>query len=234
MTVPRIVLDGETGSIVSAALALATEKPWKDVALRDIAGRAGLTLSQMRAHAGSKAEVLALFGRAVDEAVLAARRERVAADGRRDELFEVVMARFDALEPYRTALKSISTDAGPDPALIRAAFASQSWMLEAAGIDTSGLEGRMRVAGLVAIYASVFRTWLDDDDPGLARTMAALDRRLRRGERTLQSLDGLGRSVRSAGDWLSRVVNGARRDPAPAHETQEAAAPTGQDGARSA
>jgi hypothetical protein len=37
----------------------------------------------------------------------------------------------------------------------------------------------------------VFRTWLDDDDAGLARTMAALDRRLRSGEQSLQTFDGL-------------------------------------------
>jgi hypothetical protein len=50
----------------------------------------------------------------------------------------------------------------------------------------------VKVAGLASVYASVFRTWLDDDDPGLARTMAALDRRLRRGERTFARIeDGL-------------------------------------------
>ena len=61
--------------------------------------------------------------------------------------------------------------------------------LRAAGISAEGLEGQVRAAGLAAVYASVFRTWLSDDDPGLARTMAALDRRLRRGERTLNTLD---------------------------------------------
>ena len=47
----------------------------------------------------------------------------------------------------------------------------------------------VRVAGLATVYGSVFRVWLEDDDPGLARTMAALDRRLRRGESAVRSLD---------------------------------------------
>ena len=64
-------------------------------------------------------------------------------------------------------------------------------MLEAAGIGTDGPAGAIRVAGLGMAYASVFRTWLEDDDPGLAKTMAALDRRLRRGERALGSLEHL-------------------------------------------
>ena len=56
----------------------------------------------------------------------------------------------------------------------------------------------MRVAGLGMIYASVFGIWLEDDDPGLARTMAALDRRLRRGERTCAAWS---RSARRSTDW---------------------------------
>jgi hypothetical protein len=64
-------------------------------------------------------------------------------------------------------------------------------MLEAAGISTDGPTGAIKVAGLGMAYAWVFRTWLGDDDPGLAKTMAALDRRLRRGERALGSLESV-------------------------------------------
>ena len=45
------------------------------------------------------------------------------------------------------------------------------------------------------VYASVFGVWLEDDDPGLARTMAALDRRLRRGERTLRGVEQVGSAL---------------------------------------
>jgi hypothetical protein len=37
----------------------------------------------------------------------------------------------------------------------------------------------------------VLRTWVHDDDPGLARTMAALDRALARGQRVAGFLDDL-------------------------------------------
>jgi hypothetical protein len=39
------------------------------------------------------------------------------------------------------------------------------------------------------LFASVLRTWVDDEDPGLARTMAALDRALARGQRWSGFLD---------------------------------------------
>jgi hypothetical protein len=64
-------------------------------------------------------------------------------------------------------------------------------MLRAAGIGADGVEGALRATGLGALYASVYRTWLRDDDPGLAKTMAALDKRLRRGEDALKQVDGL-------------------------------------------
>jgi hypothetical protein len=54
-------------------------------------------------------------------------------------------------------------------------------MLSAADISAAGPKGILRGQGLALLYASVLRTWLDDDDPGLARTMAALDRALSRG-----------------------------------------------------
>jgi hypothetical protein len=41
------------------------------------------------------------------------------------------------------------------------------------------------------LYASVLRTWVDDDDPGHARTMAALDRALSRGQQCAAMLDGI-------------------------------------------
>ena len=44
-----------------------------------------------------------------------------------------------------------------------------------------------RAQGLALVWARVMRVWLDDEDPGLARTMAALDKRLREAERTVDA-----------------------------------------------
>jgi len=45
------------------------------------------------------------------------------------------------------------------------------------------------------MFARVLRTFIDDDDPGLARTMATLDRALARGQRWVGFLDDLCRFV---------------------------------------
>jgi hypothetical protein len=66
-------------------------------------------------------------------------------------------------------------------------------MLTAADIDAAGPKGMVRAQGLALLYASVLRTWTHDDDPGLARTMAALDRALGRGARWAGLLNDLSR-----------------------------------------
>ena len=63
------------------------------------------------------------------------------------------------------------------------AVRSQTWMLDAAGIDAAGPRGAIRAQGTAALFAGVLRVWVDDDDEGLARTLAALDRALARGQR---------------------------------------------------
>jgi hypothetical protein len=64
-------------------------------------------------------------------------------------------------------------------------------MLTAADISASGPKGMVRSQGLALLFASVLGTWLDDDDPANARTMAALDRALARGQRWSGFLDDL-------------------------------------------
>jgi AcrR family transcriptional regulator len=205
------------GRIIAGALKLAAERPWSEVTLADIAKAADLSLVDLRREFDSRAEIVAAFVRSVDDEVLARAPERTG-EASRDALFEVVMSRFDVLEAYKPALKSIAAAWTLDAALLRALASSQAWMLRAAGIGADGLEGQVRTAGLAAVYASVFRTWLDDDDPGLARTMAALDRRLRRGEETLKSIEGITGTLRG----LASFFTGARKQAASEHAAKGA------------
>ncbi len=209
------------GRIVAAALRLAGERPWREVTLTDIAKAADVNLNEVRREFNSKGEVLAAFVRAVDDEVLARARKRAAGQSPRDAIFDVVMSRFDVMAPYKPALASIAATWTLDPALLCALSQSQAWMLRAADIGADGLEGQVRATGLGAVYGSVFRTWLKDDDPGLARTMAALDRRLRRGEEMLCSIEQLAKKVCDVADGFSKACKrgSAPAEPKPASET---------------
>ena len=218
-------LTTERGRIISAALGLASERAWSGITLADIAERAGTTLVGLKAHFASKGEIIAAFSGMVDDEVLRQAPRRQPGQAPRDALFEVIMCRFDVLEPWKSSLRSMSRETSFDPARLAPVLNSQRWMLEAAGISADGLNGGVQVAGLAGIYASVFRTWLDDDDAGLARTMAALDRRLRRGDQTLQRMTDLCSGVQRVADALASALRGrtsARTDSARSEPTPPA------------
>ena len=61
-------------------------------------------------------------------------------------------------------------------------------MLEAAGLAAGGARGVLRIKGLALVYLASLRVWLKDESADKARTMAALDKQLRRAESLMQRL----------------------------------------------
>ena len=177
--------------IIAATLRLAETRNWRDITLNDIAEEANIPLSDLADDFSSKSAILLAFVRAVDKAILDGAPKPEEGQDPRDRVFEVVMNRFDLLKPYKNALKRIMWSRPIEPKLLRKLLSSQHWMLEAAGVSSEGPLGLVKVGGLAGVYSRVFRIWLSDDDPGLGRTMAALDKRLRRGEDALSRLNAI-------------------------------------------
>ena len=178
---------GDRDKIVAAFLALLAEQRIEQIGLADIAAAAGVTLSQLRGEFASTLAILAAYLKSIDRAVLAEDMADMAEEPPRERLFDVLMRRLEVMAPQREAVRSLMRSARRNPpltlALNRLAVRSQQWMLTAAGIKASGPRGLMRAQGLAVLFAAVLRAWVNDDDPGLARTMAALDRALGRGQR---------------------------------------------------
>jgi AcrR family transcriptional regulator len=181
--------------IVRAFMALLAERPIEEISFGEVAGRAGLSLAECRAEFGSLMAVLAAQVKAIDRQVLEGGDPDLAGEPPRERLFDVLMRRLEALAPHKAAIRSLMRSARRNPGLALAlnamAVRSQQWMLTAADMDAAGTRGMVRAQGLALLYASVLRTWVDDEDPGQARTMAALDRELARGARCGALLDDI-------------------------------------------
>jgi AcrR family transcriptional regulator len=179
---------------VDALIALLAEHPFEDIGLAEVAGRAGLKLSQLRAEFGSTLAIFAAHVKDIDRIVLAG-GEDMTDESPRERLFDVLMRRIEAMAPYKEAVRSMLRSARRNPGLAFAlnamAVRSQTWMLEAAGINAAGKKGALRAQGAALMFARVLGVWLHDDDEGLARTMAALDRGLSSAERWSGFLDDL-------------------------------------------
>ena len=166
-----------------AALALAEERLWADITLRDIAVAAGVTFADLYSKAPGKAALLERLSARFDRAALTTAELEPAADPH-DRLFEAVMARLEAMEPHRAALVAIGRSEGLaalGPRLPRTARA----LLEASGIDTGGLKGAARIATMTAVWTRILVVWRDDEG-ALNRTMAEIDMQLKRMRRGLE------------------------------------------------
>jgi len=179
--------------IVSAFLALLAERRIEEISFSDVAERAGLSLADCRGEFNALPAVLGAYVKDIDRRVLAGGDADMAAEPPRERLFDVLMRRLEALAPHRAAIRSLMHSARRNPPLALAlnmtTVRSMQWMLTAADMDAGGPRGMLRAQGLALLYASVLRTWVDDEDPGQARTMAALDRELARGARCGALLD---------------------------------------------
>ena len=184
-------------AIVEAMMSLAAQRRFEDIAIRDIAAEAHVSLADFRDAFPSKGAVLGGFSRKIYRAVLATPLGELTHSSARDRLFDVLMRRFDAMAPYRDALRGITAWLRRDPSALIAmnqlTVNSMRFMLEAAELDSDGPAGALKLQGLALAWGRVFSIWLEDSPPDFAKTLAALDRELTRGERVVAGLDRLDR-----------------------------------------
>ena len=159
-----------------AALELAQDRPWTEISLRDIARASGVSFAELYVLAEGKDALLDHLSRRLDTAALDS--ADADEDGEtHDVLFEAVMARLEAMAPYRTALIAIARARGPAMVLPRLPRTAKA-LLEAAGIDTGGLRGGLRVVAMTGVWGRTLQVWRDDQG-ALNRTMAEIDKQLR-------------------------------------------------------
>ena len=177
--------------IINTALNLAVENGWQGLLLTEIAKEADLSLADLYIHFPNKIAILNGFQKRTNDSILRAGVE--IGSSHRDQLFGVLMRRFDILNPYKDSIRSILRDIAFDPvtSMMQAPqlYISMSSMLEAAGISSSGIVGILRVKGLILIYMRSLKVWLNDDSQDLSETMATLDRDLARADRLLGMLN---------------------------------------------
>jgi AcrR family transcriptional regulator len=87
-------------ALIAAAFERAAEVGWTRLTVVDAARAAGLSLAEARVRFPGKLALLRRFGAMMDQAALAA----APSDGPpRDRLFDLIMSRFDAMKPHRSA-----------------------------------------------------------------------------------------------------------------------------------
>jgi ubiquinone biosynthesis protein COQ9 len=180
-------------ALVTAAFRMAGEQGWRQVNVVAAAREGGLSLVEARERFPSRAAIILRFGRLADQAALL----DAATEGSvRDRLFDLLMRRFDVMQTHRAGVKALLRflPTHPPVAMLLACATKRSmrWMLQTAGVSTTGLRGEVRLRGLLAVWLWGVRAWERDDSEDLSGTMAAVDAALQRAEQIASWLHGQG------------------------------------------
>lgn len=176
---------------LEACLNLIQNEGWKAFTFAKAVEQSGIPLNKFRAKFSCPSDVMVHLFKKIDDDVLN-KLDLTKGLGHKDALFEILMARFDAAQPFKPIIKNFWKEwlLTPEdtPGIVCHGYSSMAWMLEAAGISNRGLTGLMRVQGLATLYLYTLRTWLEDDSPDLGKTMVALDKGLTKLERAASFL----------------------------------------------
>ncbi len=177
---------------IEAALELAASHEWSLVTFEQIIEKAGISIDDAREYFDDKSDILVAYGRKIDRAMV----ENVGAldttASHRELIFDVLMERFDIVNENRAAVVSIVNSFKSDPKQAVLSLPhlgrSMSRVLELCEISTEGLIGCARVTAVIGIYLVALKTWIDDESPDMAKTMATLDKALDKAEMLYNAL----------------------------------------------
>jgi len=170
--------------LARAALTLAVAIPWREVTLLKLADEAARPISDF--YGASLGEAVDCVEEAFDRAIAENVEALDPGQSVRDRLFELIMRRFEAMEPHRAAVLAMEHNQDRDPTLMAAAHQRQvrcaRWVLALAGLEADGMTGQARAQGLGVIIGQARAAWRGDSAGDYAKTMASLDKNLRRAE----------------------------------------------------
>lgn len=168
--------------LARAALSAAGAGAWSTVTLTRLAAEAGRPLSDF--YGASVGEAVDCVEEAFDRAIADAPLDP--GQSVRDRLFDLIMKRFEAMEPHRAAVLAMEHGVDRDPILLGAAHQRNvrcaRWVLAVAGLEADGMTGNARAQGLGVIIGQARAAWRGDSAGDYAKTMASLDKNLRRAE----------------------------------------------------
>ena len=173
--------------LADAAFRLLVEISWADLTLASVARAAGVSPADLLEAAPSKPALLGVMLRRLSGELARRYRPDRESHSARDRIFDVCMTWFGLQKSRKKAMRALTNGLSRDPPALlsvrREFFAAAEWIL-ALGEADAGPALRVRAAILAGLIVRAMPVWLADDDE-MGKTMAQLDRDLRRAEKLL-------------------------------------------------
>ena len=186
----------EKNAIIVKAFDLIKNSGWANFSLTKLSKKEKISLTDLKKIFNSKNSILDEFSRMIDEEV----EKRISFEdfnlsSTKDNLFELIMIRFELLSPYKDSLKSILLTSKNNPMILKKisknVLNSLDFYLELTNSYSESPKDFFKKNIIFFIYAYVFKIWLDDNSKELSKTMAELDKLLSLSEKFLKKINSL-------------------------------------------
>lgn len=174
--------------LIQTAFTLIERDGWAGLTMLALAKATKMKVAEVYRLAPDKGALLALILSALDRDIVERLTEQDSRALLRDRVFDAVLNTFEAMGPRKPVMRVLFHDLRRDPGAWIAAWQglkhTSAWVAESAGVETAGFLGAIRLRALSLLLADTTAVWLDDGED-LGRTMAHVDGRLRRFEKTV-------------------------------------------------
>ena len=181
------MVENKKEKLIILGFNLIEKKGWSYFSLKSLAKENKSDLESIKIFFKNKSEFLESFSEMIDNKVLASiDKDEFNKNSIKDNLFELIMLRFENLNHYKTGLKILLSDLKKSPVelkkIMKKVFDSMDLFLEIANVKNNYLMDFIKVNIIFIIYSYVFNVWLDDQSSEMSKTMAELDKWLSKAE----------------------------------------------------
>ena len=160
---------------------------WKEFSIERFAEENKYKTSEVKKFIGNKNDLLIEFSKMIDEKVeLNIDIKEFENSDVKDNIFELIMMRFDAMTPFKGGLKKIINEI-KSPIILKEIsqniLVSMDFYLEFSNAYDDTIFDVIKKKSLFLIYSYCFKAWLNDDSKELSKTMSELDRLLNYAEK---------------------------------------------------
>ena len=181
------MVENKKEKLIILGFKLIEKKGWSYFSLKSLAKENKSDLESIKIFFKNKSQFLEAFSEMIDNKVLAnIDKEEFNKNSIKDNLFELIMLRFENLNQYKTGLKILLSDLKKSPVelkkIMKKVLDSMDLFLEIASVKNNYLMDFIKVNIIFIIYSYVFNVWLDDQSSEMSKTMAELDKWLSKAE----------------------------------------------------
>ena len=154
---------------------------WTKFSLLQFSKTQKISIQDLKTFFRNKDHILERFSKMIDYKVESnIDVEEMKSTSNKDNLFELIMLRLEAMQTYKVALRNILSSAKEQPIILKKLskniINSLDFYLELSSYYDDTPVDFLKKNVIFFIYSLTFRVWLNDESDDLSKTMAELDK----------------------------------------------------------